>query len=353
VREPFLDRSSGPRKVASPLPPHLLRPEFEIAGTWDFKWPMRTEIRIAFQRLPDGLRIPVSGEDFEAAKESIRGVARLWEPLPGLRLRFLEDDLDPPLEAAGSDIDRQRSSFDPKDPKDIPYDVLISLEDLPVIKIDPFRGSQLAREEILLPISALGSYARRADYGAPTMYLGRFGSFLSDTSFAEYFRQDLAQHVIVHEFGHMLGLPHLHQHPDLIVPIELSKDSVKERITQLDRERSAFYKPIAEVRNLLSKLIGVDIPPDVVEDHLLRAWRGNKAFSDWVELDPRLVSSHKETGELPSVMTFPYYHLTHPKNGGCDACSTGRQTHAVLAGKFLKEPGAEDRRMLELMYAGY
>jgi hypothetical protein len=342
VREALLDRGAGPRVPRW----RSLSPAFEIAGTWDFKWPLHSEILIAFQEPPEEMQI--SNPEFEAAKALVMQYARLWKLPSTLKLRFMEEDLDPPLGLDGPPLDRHRSSFLREDPE-IPYDVLISLQDLPVHKFDPFRGKLAEHEEILLPVSALGSYARRADYGAPTMYLGRFGHFLRQ-KFVEYFEQSLAQQVIVHEFGHMLGLPHLHQHPGLILPQQDPVDDVQGRIEQLDWARSKFYKDEQSVRQMLDQVLGIAVPEDVVLDHLFRVWRGNEAFSDWPRLTTQVRERHEQEGSLNSVMTFPYYKFTRRGAPECAVCTSSDDAHRALAGTFTTEPGPEDKRMLALMY---
>jgi hypothetical protein len=336
-------RAAGQAKAA----PKDMCAAFEIAGTWDFKWPLGSKIRIAFQKLPPGQEQRLGRDDFRKAKEAVMVLARSWQLPPTLTLDFQAYDLEPPFEEVDSDMDRHRSAFLPEEVEAKPYDVLISLQNLPVVKVDPFRGAGCEKEEVALPVSALGSYARRADYGAPTMYLGRFGRFIDD-DFVGYFHKPLVKNIVVHEFGHMLGLPHLHQHPHLIAPKSLSS-MMRERIDQLDKARGAFYKSTEDVKRMLSGVLGIEIPPEVVEDHLIRVWRGNEAFSDWPALSEEMVASHAANAELDSIMTFPYYASTRREADDCARCDT---TDAVYeAFKHVRvTPGSRDTEMLARMY---
>jgi hypothetical protein len=265
-------------------------PRFEIAGTWDFKWPLGTTIRVAFQELPP--EMGVSSTDFLRAKEQVIALAQRWT-LPeasGISFDFDLDTLPPPLGYRNSLTDQHRSPFLKETPAANPYDVLVSLQDLPVQRIDPFRGAGAESEEVIFPISELGSYARRSDYGAPTIFVGRFGTRLQ-LGFTDYFKADMSEHVVVHEFGHVLGLPHLHQHPGLL---ELE-------------ERPIFYKDSFDVMKLMQRDLGIDVTKAIVSGHLIDAWRGSPKYSDWVELSDTVKRWHAADGTLDSVMTLPNY----------------------------------------------
>ncbi|MFZ5894978.1 MAG: hypothetical protein ACOY0T_28215 [Myxococcota bacterium] len=332
--------------ITTGAPQKDLDAAFEIAGTWDFKWPLNSKIRIAFQEPPVRL---VSDAAFQDAKKLVIACAEAWTLPPTLQLDFDCPDLHPPFDEAPSPMDRHRSSFTAKEAASNSYDVLISLQDLPVMKYDPFRGPGLEVESVQLPVSTLGSYARRADYGAPTMYLGRFGRFLNH-DFVKYFELPLVQSIIIHEFGHMLGLPHLHQHPDLVVPSEPISSKMRERVRQLDAARRAFYKDEGSVRTMLSDLLALDIHAEVVSDHLISVWRGNKEFSDWVSLSGEALERHQVDGTLDSIMTFPYYRFTLAGGASCASCSSIDDVLRALDGGYLTKPGAEDIRMLRRMY---
>lgn len=335
-----------------------LKAAFEVAGTWDFKWPLGTTIRIAFQELPPAMNI--STDDFETAQLRVRALAERWlAALPtigeagsaserALELDFEGDDLDSPFDDDNFKLARHRSAFLETEAKARPYDVLISLQDLPVAKFDPFRGKGQETETIALPVSALGSYARRADYGAPTMYIGRFGHFKTEQfNFVQYFDEPLVRSIIVHEFGHMLGLPHMHQHPQLVRPDELSA-SASGRVEQLDAARGEFYKPPEAVAEIIGNLLGVEVPSEIAKDSLINVWRGNEAFSDWPEIEA-LKAAHHENGTLDSIMTFPYYRYTLKSAPGCAQCGNSKELQGQL-GPYIEEPRKLDKDMLKLMY---
>ncbi len=360
-------RSSLPQKSARPVQELVardaasvdLKAAFEVAGTWDFKWPLGTTIRIAFQELPPAMKI--SPEDFEAAQQHVRALAERWivalpniseagseSPRPALKLDFEGDDLDSPFDDDEFKVARHRSAFREAEAKARPYDVLISLQDLPVTKFDPFRGDGHEDEIISLPISALGSYARRADYGAPTMYIGRFGHFKTEQfDFARYLEDPLVRSIIVHEFGHMLGLPHMHQHPQLVGTADINS-SATGRVEQLDAARGEFYKSPKEVAKMVGNLLGVEVPTEIARDSLINVWRGNEAFSDWPKIEAQKID-HEKTGKLDSIMTFPYYRHTLRNAKSCAVCGNSKQLHEQL-GAYIDEPGALDKEMLRVMY---
>ncbi|MFO7179003.1 MAG: hypothetical protein DIU78_009915 [Pseudomonadota bacterium] len=298
----------------------------EITGTWDFKWPLGTEIRVAFQKPPASMGL--TPKEFTDAKGIVKDLAASWKlpPSSGIRFCFLDEDLEPPLGIDNSFTDQHRSPFLPDTPEKIPYDVLISLEDLPVLRVDPFRGAGAEIEEVVFPVSDLGSYARRADYGAPTTYIGRFGVF-KEASLLDYLQSPVGRHVVVHELGHVLGLPHLHQHPDLL--------------PACDREK--FYKPLCSIVEIMEKQLGVEVTKKIVHGHLIDPWPGSPDYSDWVELTQEIRDAHQRDGTLASVMTMPNYACLLRNGSPCPASG-------ALPDQIIQEPGALDEEMLKRMY---
>ena len=105
----------------------------EISGTWDFVWPRGTKIRVAFQRISE---MPLESDTFHDAIKEFKKRAKEWEeaieqglagdgktsgakrrPDEGISFDFGPSwILDPPLGAAISRPDQNRSSFDPAEP---------------------------------------------------------------------------------------------------------------------------------------------------------------------------------------------------------------------------------------------
>lgn len=272
----------------------------QLLGTWDYKWPIGSKIRIAFQRPPAAMNI--SDAELNDACDYIEETANRWHQaldgeqynelrkglLPTFDFLRNEDQLfAPPLGVENSISDQHRSPFLAKD--HIKYDVLISLQDLPVTRADPFRGFGEELEELIFPTCDLGSYARRSDYGAPTAYMGRFGTQVHSHGLLAYLQSNVGQHTIVHIFGHVLGLSHVHQHPTLV-----------------EGDRESFYRPVHEVIEFMKSNLGVELPAEMVKENLLDIWPGDLAFCDWLEFSDEERQKHAR-GILESVMAPPYY----------------------------------------------
>jgi len=285
----------------------------EIAGTWDFKWPLGTEIRVAFQRPPK----PTNEDAFDKARREVIKLAQRWEDaiseqlasnkdvdaadffLNGIRLTFPDDLIfDPPGQYQNIVDEEHRSPF-LVDEYRRQYDVLVSFEDLPInrhrasadTKRDESRlgaVEDVGIERVASPTSELGCYARRRDFGIPTVYIGRFGADGQGKPLDEYYTYPLVQHVVVHEFGHVLGLAHEHQNPNL--------------------DRTPYRQP-DEIRDTYAKIFRLEpghiSDRDVVEQ-VTEAWPGSAHFSDWDEFKgpdkPTLYG-------LKSIMTYPFHDL--------------------------------------------
>lgn len=284
--KPSVEATAPSERAASP-----------VTGTWDFKWPRGTRIRVAFQR-PQHLGL----REFDFARAQVRALAQRWEQAVrnrlgsssaeffdrGISFAFSDEWLmDPPMGTGFSPGSEHRSPFLPNEKGALEYDILISLADLPLRVVDPFALTPSTPREpagvrrIVLPASLLGSYARRADHGAPTMFLGRFGqSVTRNIPLNEHLELPLTQYAVVHEFGHVLGLPHEHQNPNY---------------------PPATFIPMAELIESVRETFGLgseNLDAQEARDHILASWAGSREFSDW----------HKPAGtlyDLESVMAYP------------------------------------------------
>jgi hypothetical protein len=315
----------------------------EVLGTWDFKWSLGTQIRVAFQRPRSD---DVSDKDFGEACEEIRSLAQTWltsaamVAAPNIGFRWVDVEFAP-----SDDTDPQNGSpFEDPDERtylERDYDVLVSLDALPLGKRDPRTLSRTQR--IVLPTSELGSFARRLDYGVPSMYVGPFAGV--GGSLPEYYRTNsIARYYVIHEFGHVLGLAHAHQSPvyreslaqqhpqvdkalkDIVtLAAELQQlrgltdpgeQLVERELAVRDELRRALASIKAKLKSfLLSRQIALTLTESELDDfvvaQIVDAWPGNRAFSDW----PAAVSR--------SIMDIPYYECLvgiHTEHSPCKHC---------------------------------
>lgn len=305
---------------------------FTVAGTWDFKWPLDTEIRVAFQQPPTEPSIP----DFDRAKTIVQGYFADWfAAVPKMKLtyRFVNPDLDPPFGAENSLTDQHRSTFKPQDPLDRPYDVLISLQNLPVVRVDPFQSSGALHRDVQFPDADLGTFALHADYGAPTAYLGRFQGWRDlhkDGSLVNYLESPLGKHITLHEIGHILGLPHIHQHPNLLGDTILTPE-------QLLEQRRDHFRTESDIQRRFITPLGEPPGIQLIFQNIIEPWPGSSEFSDWVEFTPDERRDYRERAFLDSIMSHPYYE---------QLVASGPDNVPLRQGG----PGQLDKRMLERMY---
>lgn len=295
-----------------------------IMGTWDYKWPLGSKVRVAFQR-PKACK----PSDFKKAKATIIELAKGWhDKRAAIEFDFSAPDFEPPDD--GRTPEPQRRS-DISGTTWRSYDVLVSLEQLPVTIDDPITIDP-PPQTVFLPFAQLGTYARRVDFGTPTMFVGPIHEV---ASLAEHYATDpVARTMVVHEFGHALGLAHEHQSPKFRAALQLTADSYD--IKKIDR--------------LLKENLG--IPEETLRDaeeggffqsHLQQVWPGNERFSDW----------RQYVKGSQSVMSVPYHDCSlkpavakklglHqcPRNGPC--------THYEAS--LFDKPTASDLAFLRAMY---
>lgn len=293
--------------------------EVEIAGTWDFKWPLRSKIRIAFQLGPkaDVGERAIEDRDYLEGIRIVTSYIDEWKHVLQqheiqLELQVQETHFEAPLGVTNSATDQYRSPFLPEDPIAKPYDVLISLRDLPIPVVDPLASFGAMTEEIIFPSAELGAYNRRADFGTPSVYLGRFGRFVEDyPSLSKYLDTRLGKHIVMHELGHVLGLPHIDQSP--LLPLRFATELGPKEIW-LNRSRNEHYKPARAIRDVIEQELGVEPSLRLIQAHLIDPWPGNLSFSDWLLFNRLEAEAYLQTRVLPSIMAFPFH--SRIVNGG-------------------------------------
>lgn len=342
----------------------------EVQGTWDFKWPLDTTIRVAFQRPSSAGAL----RHFEAVKGIICELARQWTNPPkgheaAIAFSWVDDfepqdDTDP---QNGSPFDHPASGKAVRD-----YDVLVSLEPLPLGIRHPVTIESL--ERIFLPRSELGTFARRIDYAVPTLYLGPFGG-APDFDLARHYRENrLARYYVVHEFGHVLGLAHEHQSPsrrrslnklygDLAGTIarvsalsdEIERDRSALRIGEDGRASARLQQKLEERHHLLAPFrdrlraffatqqVSLSLNSAALDDfivgQLLEPWPGSERFSDWQDPQGQF--------EVESIMNVPRLGCLLGLPGHAADCA---QPCEPCDGALDSKPRLFDYEQLAMMY---
>lgn len=310
----------------------------KVFGTWDFKWPRNKQILVAFQKPPEACTFLT--ENFELIARKIAAYAKTWNdvaPKEAPRFDFFEVGgnlrvLPEPLGDGKTQASRSgpRGGAEP-----VAYDVLVSITPLPITytverKVKPAHPNEAIfntvaqSSRILLPTSQLGRFAQRVDYGTPTLYLGmpQRENFPDEATYFSVHGSSASKEfesTIVHEFGHALGLPHLHQSP-------------------LARPR---WRSVGELETIVEKNVGVQVSEAFIRSQLLlphpstRTADGRVLFSDWST--PPLDADGDPI--IRSVMAHPLLGLLLAESADPEA--------PVIR---LVEPQADDKAFLQRMY---
>jgi len=228
----------------------------QITGTLDFKWTRQAhrsaDVVVAFLPVPTRTYGMSQWDLYEKFEE----YARRWRlQRLGIRVRF-----------------ETKRAFDPHAPFD--YDVLVSLAPLDGTIHDD-QG-----KPVTIPASELGSYARRVDRGAATFFAGQPKGLKAENNkemaATDYPSSTAFQQFVVHEFGHALGLVHLHQHPALIGP------ALAQLRTDLGKKAPAELE--AELEKQLKDKLGIVVPPNYFEEAVSGSWPGDDRYCEWPDL---------------------------------------------------------------------
>jgi hypothetical protein len=138
------------------------------------------------------------------------------------------------------------------------------------------------------------------------------------------------QHFVVHEFGHALGLLHLHQSP------ELNEEAMAELYKELKVPRDDEVAFEEKIKEIMLERLGITVPDNYVEEAISGVWPGNERYSDWPAYDGP---------EREAIKAYLQ-----------DSIMIGLAAHAKgkMAGtqpnQYLVEPSRSDRAWLRSLY---
>jgi hypothetical protein len=264
----------------------------DIQGTWDFKWPRGSTIK---------LRIDPPDESGKTAKGWRTQKAQLDQGRKDGAVAKVKELAE--LWLSGSENPGNFSLVFVDSPS-TDYDVLINL--------DPLAASG----KISAPQSALGTYARRTPLNKPTSYCGHpEGLKQAD----DYYTSAAFTHIVLHELGHVFGLPHLHQHPGWPGPI-----------IQPDRNDN--------LGALIRRHVGLIVDEKTLDADMREPWPGKAdEYADWLPLGLNVP---------PGALAGQSIMMGHPIRGVLE----GDNVEPHLS--FFPEPGPKDYEWLQYLYNG-
>jgi hypothetical protein len=322
-----------------------------ITGTYDFRWPLRTTIRVNFQPYGDINLIALARAKVAKAFQSWQVYDTITSP--GIQLAYELTNVDVPAVDDGPDdrgvekhyagvaiestypreahlrgmLDNIRGVRRPFDKAKtyesstlFKYDVLVSIAPLPLLTPqNPL--NELGPTLIEFPQSELGAYSRREDFGMPTIYIGRPKAAAAKTDI-EWFESAEGVFTVVHEIGHVLGLAHEHQNP----------------------KRELQWKNDVDINAILAARNGGELPfdEDFASKEIKNRWPGSDQFSEWRDVDPQ-----NRGGRFESVMTKPiaWCLIQGHKCDSLELCDTEQTGYQRLS-----TPQPEDLKQLSRMY---
>jgi hypothetical protein len=262
-----------------------------ITGTLDFKWPKGSTIRVKLLR-------PSALDDATWAKlsEKVQRLARSWLLGVPLEFEFGNDD---------------------------GYDALVDMSPL-----DPPR--QRRDELVDLPLADLGVYCQRRPLNEPTMFVGepkglKFAAPQVHQIDGAYYDSAAFDHIVLHEFGHLLGLPHLHQHP-----------AWKGKI---------FAGGASGLIDTIKAQMGITVDESYVASHLQAPWPGQEQdFSEWPDVSETMSGETLNREKLAAffehsvMMGLPISRLS------------SLDTRRDVGLSYKSEPGSKDIEWLKQLY---
>jgi hypothetical protein len=179
------------------------------------------------------------------------------------------------------------------------------------------------------------------DYGTPTLFVGPMHRNFA--SLASYYSEPLAQTMVLHEFGHALGLAHEHQNPEFRTRFGLGEGDY-----DLEKARQLLIQRLGVPAATLPPLNPAD-PEDpttqFLQSHLGQTWPGNLRFSDWRDDSKTL---------FDSVMTVPYHTCALKPEAasrlGLEPCACDAAGCSSYNNALFPAPTGSDRRFLAQMY---